>query len=553
MTPPFSAEPNLRPARSRVAAGWTTLGLGLLFVGRALAADTDINWLVNFDGKSPPEAQGWLAVGSGATVTVVDGALKILDDSTTATGAFRATWKADPSSEVIVEARVRAQSVKSGKGGTSMWPPVDGAPIGVLVSDGRFQDGLVLRPEKIATFVDRVVLMDARREFHTYRLVIRGNDMSIYVDGKLKIRGEGAFARPAESSEPFVQFGSNSKVSLGEGYWSSVRLGVRKTQAPAAKPSLRITKSQPWAIPSPPKGNPLERPYEHLHGYTRPFLHDMGKGLLLMSVGQGPDAIMEPYGVLKSTDAGKTWQPIKDMQYKSFAPQSIARLPDGDILGISRWTARYKREEGVYIGMSYRFDPKAEKFKMYESLIRVPEGMGDWLCFSRDLISLGNGDLLATTYGAATGGRRAMVLKSSDAGATWTHHSTLGPRAEPCMVKISETEMMAILRQGGWLPLEQIWSKDGGKSWTPPLVLEEGSVDPDLVYMSNGVMALSYGRPGSNLMFSTDKGKTWVHHQVITEKRGYNYTAIREISPGRLLYIHDSPRMEALYIDVERL
>ena len=30
-------------------------------------------------------------------------------------------------------------------------------------------------------------------------------------------------------------------------------------------------------------------------------------------------------------------------------------------------------------------------------------------------------------------------------------------------------------------------------------------------------------------------------------------TAIREVSPGRLLYIHDAPDLRALYVDVERI
>ena len=43
------------------------------------------------------------------------------------------------------------------------------------------------------------------------------------------------------------------------------------------------------------------------------------------------------------------------------------------------------------------------------------------------------------------------------------------------------------------------------------------------------------------------------HHTVITDSGGFNYTAIREVSPGRLLYIHDAPNMRALYVDVERV
>lgn len=85
------------------------------------------------------------------------------------------------------------------------------------------------------------------------------------------------------------------------------------------------------------------------------------------------------------------------------------------------------------------------------------------------------------------------------------------------------------------------------------MTLEVGSVDPDMTLMSHGVLACSYGRPGSNLMFSLDGGRTWGHHTVITSERGFNYTAIREVRPGRLLYVHDAPRMRAVYVDVERL
>jgi hypothetical protein len=89
-------------------------------------------------------------------------------------------------------------------------------------------------------------------------------------------------------------------------------------------------------------------------------------------------------------------------------------------------------------------------------------------------------------------------------------------------------------------------------------MLEEGSVMPDLVLMSHGVLACSYGRPVSNLMFSVDGGRTWRDHRVISDRANFNYTAIREISPGRLLYMHDGQipgtlaRINSLYIDVEK-
>ena len=158
---------------------------------------------------------------------------------------------------------------------------------------------------------------------------------------------------------------------------------------------------------------------------------------------------------------------------------------------------------------------------------------------------------MAVTYTRAKKDFAAYLLTSTDAGATWNHFSAIGAGPEPSVVRFSDTEMMAILRTLSFGPLLQTWSHDGGKTWSKLIAIEESSVAPDMVLMSNGVLACSYGRPGSNLMFSTDQGKTWTHHTVITDSGGFNYTAIREVSPGRLLYIHDAPKLRALYVDVE--
>jgi photosystem II stability/assembly factor-like uncharacterized protein len=534
------------------------------------AADATIRWLVDYSVGSLPQEQGWVAIGELASkARVVDGALRILDDSPKESGAFRASWTPEAESEVVIEARVRVESVTARRG-TGMWPVQDGVPAGLLISDGRQQEGLLLRPEKIATFHDRVVLFDARSEFHDYQIVIRDHDMSIAVDGVVKIRGEGAFGRPAQGGKAFVQFGSNSPGWMGDTYWKSIRLGVRRKSPAPAKPRLRITLSEPWEIPPSPGWNqprnagvPIPSPDPEIGVAaaeakpgrpippTRPYLYDVGRGVLILSVAQGPDAIYEPYGVLRSNDAGRTWEPVKNAQFKTFAPQPHLRLPDGDILGVSRWNVKY--QPGLYVGMSYRFDPAAESFTQFENVIHTPPDAGQVIAFDRDIFDWGRGEQMAAVYTRATGRWAAYLLKSRDAGATWTYFSTIGDGPEPSVVRFSATEMMAILRTLSFGPLLQTRSNDGGKTWTPVTPLEEGSVSPDMVYMSNGVLACSYGRPGSNLMFSTDRGKTWDHHLVISDAKGFNYTAIREVRPGRLLYVHDAPNLRALYVDVERI
>jgi hypothetical protein len=113
-------------------------------------------------------------------------------------------------------------------------------------------------------------------------------------------------------------------------------------------------------------------------------------------------------------------------------------------------------------------------------------------------------------------------MRSTDEGRTWRHLSVVGPGGEPAVARISGTELTAVIRQGTLLPMRQMWSHDGGKTWTEPVTLEAGSVDPDLVYMSNGVLACSYGRPSSCIMSSIDQAKTWTEYRVVSDKTGFN-------------------------------
>ncbi|MGC9318446.1 MAG: exo-alpha-sialidase, partial [Armatimonadota bacterium] len=311
---------------------------------------------------------------------------------------------------------------------------------------------------------------------------------------------------------------------------------------------LRITMSEPWEIP---RGD--------LPRMTRPSLYNVGGGRLMLSVGQGPDAHFEPYGVLTSTDEGRTWTPIEGLQDKTFAPQPMIRMSDGSIFGASLATVKYEYERlqryGSYVGFSYQFDPDARSFQMYESRIYTPDVVlaADWgahpplLAFWRDIFRRENDTLLAVTFNPAG----THLLRSTDRGRTWEYVSTIPDYVEAGVEFLSDTEMTAVLREATMHPLHQAWSEDGGETWSEPRVLEFGSVDPDVFLMSNGVLACSYGRPGSCIAFSTDGGRTWSHHRVVTLEPGFNYTAIREVSPGRLLYIHDAPPLTCLYIDVE--
>jgi photosystem II stability/assembly factor-like uncharacterized protein len=297
----------------------------------------------------------------------------------------------------------------------------------------------------------------------------------------------------------------------------------------------------------------------------------MGQGLLLTSNPQGSDALLEPYIVRRSTDRGKTWQAVPGTEGNSDSPQELVRLADGRILGPSRWT--HLQSDGSLKGKTSILDATAQTLAMHDSTITLPPEFmpvdKEVLIFERHIWAEQDGSITAAAWtrrytinlknGRGFPERRTLLLRSTDLGRTWTHLAHVGLGGEPAIVRLSDKEWLAVTRPDAHMSnLLQHRSLDGGKTWKLERTLEEGSVMPDLVLMSNGVLACSYGRPVSSLMFSLDGGRTWRDHRVIADRANFNYTTIREISPGRLLYMHDAQipgtlaRINSLYIDVER-
>ena len=531
----------------------TTLILAtfLSTLGQLHAADDGITWLIHYDGKSLPAAP-WTAIGNPDAKVEADGLRLVDGDKEFA--HYRAPWKAGADDEIIVEATVKTGAITGSqpkKSAKSLWPWRDGAPVMVQVSDGRHQEGLVLFPAQATSFTDRFIPMDTATRFHTYRLIIHGTDMSMWVDGVKKVEGQGAFWKPAGSPEAFIQFGSSAKTATGEAIWQSVKLGTRKATTPLPASPIKLTVSEPWDIPR----DDIRQ--------TRPYLYDMGKGLLLMSVAQGPDAFYEPYGLLKSTDAGKTWSPIPGLDKLDTTPLPCLRRPDGIILAMSRWTRT--QPDGRVVGKTVHLNADATSFEMIDNEIRLPkeftnEAKDDQIICERHIWNDDDGGATMVVWsrkavklpdGRNNTVRMSHLMRSTDEGKTWTYVSTIGPGGEPSVCRLSATEQTAVIRGDRDSCMKQMFSHDAGKTWSKPIKLEVGRVLPDLVLMSNGVLACSYGRPASCIMFSLDGGKTWPSHHVISDKVSFNYTSIREISPGRLLYIHDAPKMNAMMIDVE--
>jgi len=92
-------------------------------------------------------------------------------------------------------------------------------------------------------------------------------------------------------------------------------------------------------------------------------------------------------------------------------------------------------------------------------------------------------------------------------------------------------------------------SKDLGVTWTKPEAFTLSGVLPKLLQLKNGVMAMSSGRPGVQLRFSTDgQGRNWsdpiemLPYHGLTEDVSCGYTNLLATGPDRFLLVYSDFR-----------
>ncbi|OHB54574.1 MAG: hypothetical protein A2Y12_09635 [Planctomycetes bacterium GWF2_42_9] len=175
--------------------------------------------------------------------------------------------------------------------------------------------------------------------------------------------------------------------------------------------------------------------------------------------------------------------------------------------------------------------------------------------FHRGLILLDDNTLLATMYVIKTGftTREVVIMQSSDLGSTWTYRSTAvnylawmgdeGPN-ESAMVRLLNGNLLLVARTGtmsntvtdsSTVPLVYAISSDQGNTWSIPVSLGVPGVDPGLIVLEDGRVALSYGRPGVYLKFADATGTNWSVPYPIYTGAGCGYTGIAKHADGDLL------------------
>ncbi len=150
-----------------------------------------------------------------------------------------------------------------------------------------------------------------------------------------------------------------------------------------------------------------------------------------------------------------------------------------------------------------------------------------------DVHLLSDGALVGLFYpgrieGEDFGKCHCSCYRSEDHGKTWSLNGRVLYRpdverdpvatqrdgfSEPASVVLPDGKIVAVLRTTDGLgnsPMYLSRSHNGGRDWSAPQVITETGVMPRLLRLGNGVLVLSTGRPGSELLFSKDgRGETW--------------------------------------------
>jgi hypothetical protein len=290
-----------------------------------------------------------------------------------------------------------------------------------------------------------------------------------------------------------------------------------------------------------------------------PWMFQLDDKTMMVFIQRSADAITPDFSPTPvstiSRDGGQTWsqpQPQKELCY------SWLRLKEGSCLWLGYYL-RYQSEsvarfdigrsrDGIHYTIAEgTVDISPHRFKQIEN------GAAS-MVFHRWVMQKPDGTLLASIYGRFIGDTldRCILISSGDGGTTWKYFSTIGydPAVgnegfnEPSVVRLANGELFCFLRNGPNKPMYSTQSKDGGKTWSPPTRMPEEytqfSVDPDLLLLSNGVLACSGGRTDCRIMFSLDgTGRTWTKPITIYSGPTTSYTSIREVAPNRLFYLYD--------------
>ncbi len=264
-----------------------------------------------------------------------------------------------------------------------------------------------------------------------------------------------------------------------------------------------------------------------------------------------------------SRDQGRTWQSGTG----GFGVGG-QQLSGGTVLGFEYRCLPTTEDDGWYLCQRSFLSDDGPTFRKDEARFFVPEakpamghGPHKGPLFMRSIIERKDGSLVALMagwfksdtalcpYGHGRPYSRTYVCESSDGGATWKYLTTIGYDSvgsegynEAAMRRLPSGEWLVVLRTGNETdvncqdnPIMWSASSDEGRTWSAPKRTGVEGAYPSLAVLSDGLLVLSYGRPGAMLVFSHDNGRTWTDQTAVDTTPYSGYTDVVELSPGQLL------------------
>ncbi len=178
----------------------------------AAATPDSAAWDVIWEGEKKP-APPWSVdhLGKNLIAEASDGALLVADRGVENGDYiyFSYAWNSDPARETVAEVQAKVVSGLSS----------------IIFSNGVTCDRLILNPGEVHWYSTRQsYAMNTTDDFHTYRIVLKGQDMALQVDGKMALEARGKFTVPSPAGRNALQFGAASSNEVGETLWKSVKL-----------------------------------------------------------------------------------------------------------------------------------------------------------------------------------------------------------------------------------------------------------------------------------------------------------------------------------------
>ena len=263
----------------------------------------------------------------------------------------------------------------------------------------------------------------------------------------------------------------------------------------------------------------------------------------------------------RSTDHGKTWsgsQVIGDTPFDDRDP-FIWQAKDGSVhcaWPAADWPKYSARQYDAWCH-AYRVRStddgrtwsKPQEWSVGETL--------DWTVWTAPIL-LSDDSWLMPIY-KNHGYVCTAMIRSVDDGKTWSPPVFLDESNkstdEPAVVELPGRRLLCVMRPEGQPHAWQSWSSDLGKTWTKPRPLNWYAHAPDLLLTSGGVLLCAHRDPGTAIHYSFDHGKTWAG-MVMIDSCGGAYPAMVELPDGRVLIIYYSEGRKSdirgQFLDVSR-